>query len=148
MRAARAVPEPDEDLLTRLAGLHRAAFPSEERSWSAEEIGALAATGRLIALDDGTGFALISLAADEAEVLTVAVAPAARRRGAARALLDAAMTEAGRRGAATMFLEVAEDNSAAISLYRAAGFRETGRRPRYYLRGAARIDALLFSAAL
>lgn len=148
MRAASAVCEPDEDRLQRLAALHRAAFPPEERSWSAEEIAALAETGRLLALDDGTGFALISLAADESELLTLAVVPAARRRGAGRALLAAAMTEAARNGAAAMFLEVAEDNAAAIALYRAAGFRETGRRPRYYLRGAARIDALTFGAAL
>lgn len=128
----------------RLAALHAAAF-APERGWTAQEIGALAADGRLVAASDDSGFALISLAADEAELLTLLVAAERRGRGIGAALLDAALGEATQAGATVMHLEVAADNLAAISLYRAAGFNETGRRPRYYKRGAARIDAMLFS---
>ncbi|MFV0473883.1 MAG: GNAT family N-acetyltransferase, partial [Pikeienuella sp.] len=146
MSAPRIVP--DAARLARLARAHRAAFPPEERGWSAAEIGALAANGRLIAREDDEGFALISLAADEAELLTLAVAPALRRQGAGRALLAAAMAQAAAGGATTMFLEVAEDNEAAIALYRSAGFAPAGRRPRYYRRGAALVDALLLRVSI
>ncbi|MEX2519862.1 MAG: GNAT family N-acetyltransferase, partial [Paracoccaceae bacterium] len=115
------------------------------RGWTAEESGGRAAGGRLLVISDDFGFALVSLAADEADLLTLAVAPERWGRGVGAALLEAALREAAEGGAATMHLEVAADNLAAISLYRAAGFVETGRRPRYYARGAARIDAMLFA---
>ncbi|WP_048858098.1 GNAT family N-acetyltransferase, partial [Acidiphilium multivorum] len=80
-----------------------------------------------------------------AEILTIGVAPPARRCGLARALLTVALAAARARGAETVFLEVEADNAAAIALYRAAGFIAAGRRRDYY--GAGR-DALLFSLRL
>ncbi|MDJ1007658.1 MAG: GNAT family N-acetyltransferase [Paracoccaceae bacterium] len=82
------------------------------------------------------GFALGRLAADEAELLTLAVDPAARRCGIGRGLLGQFEAEARARGATAAFLEVADDNAPALALYRAAGWAEAGRRPGYYLRAA------------
>lgn len=75
------------------------------------------------------GFALGRGAAGELEVLLVAVAPAARRRGIGSALIGALLARAG---AATAHLEVRASNVAAIALYERAGFVAAGRRPRYY----------------
>jgi ribosomal-protein-alanine N-acetyltransferase len=94
------------------------------------------------------GFALIRVSADEAELLTIAVHPAAQRRGLGRALL----LDCGRRalefGAATLFLEVAADNAPAQALYARSGFTQVGRRPRYYRRGGGACDALILRREL
>ncbi|MBY0338017.1 MAG: GNAT family N-acetyltransferase [Acetobacteraceae bacterium] len=96
-------------------------------------------------LRDGQGFILARVAADEAEILTLAVVPEARRQGVATALVEAACAAALLAGARVMFLEVAEDNGAARALYAALGFAVAGRRRGYY--GPGR-DALLLRAAL
>ena len=64
----------------------------------------------------------------EREILNLAVDPSERRRGVARALLQAEL----RRGKNQWFLEVRESNSHAIRLYESAGFRVAGRRESYY----------------
>ena len=81
---------------------------------------------------DLLGFVLLSIVADEAEILTLAVAPAHRRRGIARALLEQAIVSAKASGASTLFLEVSTANPGAIGLYTTYGFVETGRREGYY----------------
>ncbi|MEL7462931.1 MAG: ribosomal protein S18-alanine N-acetyltransferase [Pseudomonadota bacterium] len=143
----RRVDAPAAERLNALAALHAAAF-APERGWSAEEIADLAATGALIAEDADRGFALISLAADEAELLTIAVAEEARGAGIGAALLNAAEGVAAKNGATRIFLEVAADNAAALALYRKSGFEEIGRRPAYYSRPEGRIDALMLAKAL
>jgi [ribosomal protein S18]-alanine N-acetyltransferase len=65
---------------------------------------------------------------DEAEILNIAVDPEWRRRGVGSALLNAVIERA--RG--EIFLEVAEPNTAAISLYRKLGWTDAGVRPGYY----------------
>jgi ribosomal-protein-alanine N-acetyltransferase len=136
-------------LAARLSALHHAAFAADSRGWSAEEIAALAgAAGAVLALA-GTeaqpeGFALGRAVAGEAELLTIAVRPEARRRGHGAALLRAVERDAAARGAATLFLEVSERNAAACALYRRFGYVARGRRPLYY--GDA--DALLLSKDL
>ena len=72
------------------------------------------------------------MAADEAELLKIAVASVHRRRGIGRAILTDVFTGAVRAGARRLFLEVREHNDAARALYADAGFTETGRRPGYY----------------
>lgn len=134
--------------IERLSHLHERAFAPHERGWSAAEISSLTERGRLFAAADDAGFALISLAADEAELLTIAVDPAAQRAGLGRALLRAAREGAADAGAAVMHLEVAADNAPARALYESEGFSEAGRRKNYYARSGGRIDALLFSASL
>lgn len=80
------------------------------------------------------GFAIARHVADEAEVISIGVAAAARRQGIGAALLADVMTRAVAYGAASIFLEVAEDNAPAIALYLSAGFEKVGRRPGYYPR--------------
>ncbi len=78
------------------------------------------------------GFVVARRAADEVEVLLVAVAEHARRRGAGSALVVAALADAARAGAVAAHLEVRASNAAAIALYTRLGFIAVGRRPRYY----------------
>lgn len=128
-----------------MAAIHAAAFPPPE-AWGADALALqLGAPGAFGFLDARGGLVLARAAADEAEILTLAVAPFGRRRGVARGLLRAAMAEAARRGAAAMFLEVSTGNEAARALYAGRGFREAGRRARYYPDGA---DALVLRACL
>lgn len=136
----------------RLAALHGRCFPEEP--WNAEAFrrllampGALAAVQETEAALDG--LILLRRAADEVEVIALAVTPASRRRGIGRRLLERALAKAAEDGARRAFLEVAEDNAAARRLYAAAGFRLCGRRKDYYARrGGARCDALVLAAPL
>ena len=66
----------------------------------------------------------------ELHITTIAVRPEYRRRGHARALIGAAL--AAYPDASHVHLEVRPTNVEAIALYESLGFRETGRRPRYY----------------
>ena len=134
--------------LNRLAALHAAAFDGTGRGWSADEIADLSKRGALVADDADRGFALISAAADEAELLTIAVVPEARRAGLGALLLAVAEAAARDAGAARMFLEVAEDNAAAGALYRKTGYEEVGRRRRYYSRATGAVDAIMMAKAL
>ena len=90
------------------------------------------------------GFLLAQMAADEAEIVNIAVAPPARRRGIGAALVAEAAARARKGGAQKMFLEVASDNIAARALYERQGFIQAGMRPDYYHRGAvSNMDALI-----
>ena len=127
-----------------LSNLHTACF---EDAWSPQSMGEVLrspGTFALLALIDDTsgegddpfpvGFAIGRVAADEAELLSLGVADAFRRRGVARILLDTVMRHAAAHGARQLFLEVAEDNRAARALYANKGFSAVGRRLGYYLR--------------
>ena len=89
---------------------------------------------------DLLGYGGISLVADEAEIITVAVSPVYRRRGIARALMEHMLRLAADAGAA-VYLEVRASNIPARELYRVLGFAETGMRKNYY--SAPREDAVL-----
>ena len=128
-----------------LAIIHASAFPENE-AWGPDAIAlSLELPGAFGLFSAGAGMILARVAGDEAEVLTLAVAEPARRRGVGAALLDTAMTAAAVRGAAAMFLEVSIRNEAARKLYARAGFAEVGRRARYYADGA---DALVLRSPL
>ncbi len=118
----------------RLADLHARCFTEAPRPWTAAEFAALLASTGAFVIPAESGFALGRVSLDEAEVLTLAVAPEARRRGQGRRLLAALEAEAAARGAGFAYLEVSEANTAARALYAGAGFEEVGRRPRYYAR--------------
>lgn len=90
------------------------------------------------------GFIVYRVVADEAEIITIGVAPDARRGGVAAAMLAIAEQDAKKRGATKMFLEVATDNAAARALYRSAGYAEVGVRPKYY----DGVDAILMARQL
>lgn len=128
-----------------LAALHRDAF---DDPWSADDIATLLNSPGMFALSANcggeiAGFILCRVAADEAEVLTLAVTPAMRRRGVATALLGQAMAAAMAYGAQAVFLEVATDNPGAQALYLAHGFGEVGRRPTYFSRPRGAVAALI-----
>lgn len=92
-----------------------------------------------------SGFLLARRALDQLEVLLVAVRAAERRRGVGAALVAGALDAARLSGLRVVHLEVRASNAAAIRLYRRHGFREVGRRTRYY---EGREDAVLMSLAL
>lgn len=139
MKAAplSAVPLEPEDL-DLAAGLHSDAF---ERPWSGDEFAALLSQPGTFGFlarriggppGDPAGFVLARLAADEAEILTIAVAKRCRGRGVGRLLMDTVLQRLHADRAAALFLEVDEENAAALALYRRLRFCEVGRRPAYY----------------
>lgn len=138
----------DVDLL---ADLYGQAFGEPYTRPAVETLLAAAGAWAMVAERDRVpcGFVIARIAADEAEILSLGVAPPARRAGIARALLDAAIACARLANARQLFLEVGEDNPAAQSLYRSAGFTTVGRRPDYYKRAdGKRVDALIMRIAV
>jgi ribosomal-protein-alanine N-acetyltransferase len=143
----RAVEGFDLPVLTEL---HAACFsapwdqPWTQRSF-AEVLQMPGAGARIAALGaEPVGFAVARVVADEAELLLIGIHPGHRRAGHGRALLDHMFEVLRAAGAARLFLEVAENNRAATSFYRAAGFEPVGRRPKYY----ENEDALVLVKAL
>jgi len=117
-----------------ISALHGKSF---QRGWSEDEVEGLlternviahrAVAGRRLA-----GFILSRIAADEAEILSVAVARAFRSRGLGQRLLTLHLRRLAGLGVKVVFLEVGETNDAAGKLYARAGFREVSRRANYY----------------
>ena len=135
-----------------LAAVHAAAF-EEPRPWTAEEFAALlAAPGVFLAAAPGAllmGRLLGPGPGTEAELLTLAVHPNARRRGHARTLLSRFDAEAAGRGADRAFLEVMATNAPALALYRDTGWREARRRRGYYrVPDGGPVDAVILDKAL
>ena len=133
-----------------LAAMHAVCFPEEP--WNAavmDRLRALGVFGRLAWQDkEPIGFVLVRDLGDEAEVLSLGVLPAARRRGVGRALLAAVVAEAERRGLASVVLEVAAANTPARRLYAGAGFVQVGRRPGYYRHLGEGGDGLILRRAI
>jgi len=137
-----------------LAGIHRRCF---EEAWDAAALAGLLAMPGAVALvarepaagalpvAGALGFVLLRVAADEAEILTLAVVPEARRQGLGRRLLRAALGAACGAGAARLFLEVAEDNEPALALYSSEDFAPIGRRREYYRRVSGGMTALVLA---
>ncbi len=117
--------------------------------WAAPTLsGFLSAPGAVL-VHEGAAFALGRVIADEAELLTIAVDPDMQGRGLGRACLSAFEAAATARGATRAFLDVAATNATARHLYRSAGYDEDGVRPGYYSApDGERVDAILMSKAL
>ncbi|WP_254054759.1 GNAT family N-acetyltransferase [Pseudophaeobacter sp. EL27] len=131
-----------------MARIHAAAF-LQSRPWSTEEFTSLLESPLSYACGDRRCFALVRVIADEAELLTIATDPEFQCQGLARRLMQDWQTLGQSRGAKTCFLEVAEDNCAAIALYLAEGFATCGRRSGYYARrNAAAVDAIVMQKEL
>ena len=131
-----------------MAAIHAESF---ERSWDALEMATHTQKDMCFGVDHDEslgGFIILSVAAGQAEILTIATALAARRQGLGRQLLDGIIDHLRAADVGELFLEVAEDNAAALALYRGAGFQPIGRRPGYYRRAAGRIAAITFSKKL
>ena len=108
---------------TSLAALHALCF---ERGWDAAALSDMLASPGTFAFCHDDGFVVGRTAADEAEILTLAVRPGARGKGLGRALLQAAIDKARALGAATVFLEVGTDNPACAGALCRIGFRQGG----------------------
>jgi [ribosomal protein S18]-alanine N-acetyltransferase len=120
-----------------IAQLHAASFG---RGWEEDEVRRLlldrtVVTHRVMVRRAMVGFIMSRMAVDEAEILSVAIAPARRGRGFSRPLLDHHLRSLAALGARTVFLEVDEHNAPACRLYGGAGFHEIGRRQGYYQGG-------------
>lgn len=131
-----------------LADLEHRAFGAD--AWSEPTLRAeLAQPGRvlLVAERDGrpAGYIDVGVVSDVADLHRVLVAPTHQRQGIASALLDAGSAAALDGGAQRMLLEVADDNIAALALYRARGFEAIHRRRGYYTGGR---DALVLQVDL
>jgi ribosomal-protein-alanine N-acetyltransferase len=118
------------------AAIHAASFAYP---WPQGDIEALLVAPTTVAdgafgprTDDMQGFVLSRAAADEAEILTIAVTPRRRGRGIAGRLLEAHMAALAARGVKSLFLEVEAENHAARALYKRHGFETVGERKAYY----------------
>ena len=118
------------------AGIFRDCLRADYIAWVLELDGVVA------------GYFLLSLAAGEAHVLNICVAPELQGQGHGRRLLRSLLHLARARGAQRVFLEVRPSNRGAIRLYEQEGFNEIGRRPRYYPARDGREDAIVMAMEL
>lgn len=149
MRRRAFVIEPIESLDAKEAArVHALRFV---KPWSKEDIQGLLSQSPVfgfIAREEGhpksptAGFVLARLAADEAEILTIAVDTNLQRQGIGHRLMDATLRHLHGERAQALFLEVDEGNQAAIGLYKRLGFVTVGKRPGYYTSGTTRSSAL------
>ena len=132
-----------------LAALHARCFKTPP-PWSAQDFAGFTADPLAFLLVEGdAGFLLGRTVAGEAELLTLAVAPEARRRGLGGKLVARFLYQARLRGAEDAFLEVSAENAPAIALYESLGFARVGLRRGYYQTTVGTgIDALILRRVL
>ena len=94
------------------------------------------------------GYFVLMVAAGEAHLLNLSIAPGAQRRGHGAALLGEAMRKARELGARHIFLEVRPSNAAGQALYGRFGFKRIAVRRGYYPAKSGREDALVLSRSL
>ncbi|MDP5217415.1 N-acetyltransferase [Ruegeria sp. 2205SS24-7] len=132
----------------QMAETHAAAF-TEARPWSADEFEALLSNRFTHQTGDRRCFAVYTLITEQVELLTIATHPDFQRQGLAKQCMELWHSKAAAQGAEHAFLDVAEDNAAAIALYRSCGYVTCGFRRGYYLREAGvRVDAIAMERAL
>ncbi len=120
--------------LEAVVALERAMFPAP---WTREQYAYGLAHGVLALCGITSGGRLLAYCSwyrvvDEAEIVNIAVSPGNRRCGLGRRLLRSVLQSAVKKGINQVFLEVRESNLAAVNLYASLGFRQTGRRRKYY----------------
>lgn len=141
------------DDAARMAHLHSLAFPTHEQ-WSAESFGSTLGLRTTLALGVESDIGLKAMivlqrVGTEAEILTLATAPAHQRQGFAAQVLRHGFELLGQYGTACLMLDVAADNLGAIAFYEGHGFATDGCRPNYYRSGRDKpVDALLMSRAV
>ena len=128
-------------MLNELANLHAKCFP--HKPWSDVDFADLKKSGCEI-IASQNGFIVWRAVADEAELITIGVAPEARRSGIAAAMLGIMDGELKKSGIKSVFLEVAENNAPARKLYEQNGYIQVGVRPKYY----DGVDAILMKKDL
>ena len=94
---------------------------------------------------DVVGYIVMSIAAGEAHILTLAVHPEFQGQGIAKHIIDHALENSREKSAGTIYLEVRPSNSRAIDVYQKAGFNEIGVRKGYYPDENGREDALVMA---
>lgn len=142
----------DANDAAELARIHAPIFPD---AWPQDAFASLLARDEVFVLigarcdvEGAEGFILVRSVDNEGEILTLGVMTPTRRTGLGKALLAAACKEAFARGAREVFLEVGENNEAALALYQRAGFAVVGRRAAYYRHGPEAADAIVMRKAL
>ena len=135
-----------------LSRLHTASFDDgwtrdDFATWLArpEAMAAVALIEGATGERDAVAFGLALVAGADAELLTIATDPAARRSGLGRQIFGALDAEALNRGLERWVLEAARNNLPAIGLYKSEGFVEIGVRKAYYKTRQGRVDALVMS---
>ena len=116
-------------MLNELANLHQKCFP--HKPWTADDFADLKKSGCEI-IASQNGFIVWRATLDEAELITIGVAPDARRTGIAAAMMGIMEGELKKSGVKSVFLEVAENNTPARRLYEQNGYVQIGVRPKYY----------------
>ncbi|MES0826293.1 GNAT family N-acetyltransferase [Ruegeria sp. SCP11] len=128
-----------------LAHTHAAAF-TQSRPWTAAEFADLLNNRFTHVIGNAKSFALFTVIADEAELLTIATHPDYQRKGLALCCMQDWQAKAKSLGATCAFLDVAEDNHPAIALYGRCGYVPCGRRRGYYPREkTGKIDAIVMA---
>jgi ribosomal-protein-alanine N-acetyltransferase len=98
--------------------------------------------------EESAGCIIGRIAADEAEIITIAVLPQYRRQGIAKKLMHHFENDLRSRGVLTVHLEVSISNNVAEQLYLTHGYTKTGMRPGYYREGGALVDAVTMAKTL
>ncbi len=125
-----------------MSALHAKSF---DRSWSEDEMKTHIEMDQCLGVGQPlSGFVITRSVAEQSEILTIVVDEHKRGQGIAKTLLRACEGKARTLESTVMFLEVAEDNSAAIRLYEGSGYVRFGRRPAYYRRKIGRVAALTY----
>jgi len=128
-------------MFDEIANLHKLCFPN--KPWSASDFADLKKSGCEIIVSQN-GFAVWRNVADESEIITIGVAPDARRNGIASAMLAIIEKNIKNQGVKKIFLEVASTNIAGQKLYENNGYKTVGIRPKYY----DGVDAILMAKEL
>lgn len=131
-----------------VAALHAASF---DHGWSVEDMWGHIQNDLALGFFENhvlQGFILLRVVDAQADILTIAVSKSCRGKGYGALLLEASETELKMKGVDVIFLEVAENNHAAIALYKRCGFYSIGRRPGYYRQAGGRVAALSLSKRL
>lgn len=136
-----------------LEGIHQLQCLAGYNAWSETQVAKLIARETvLVCLNSSNdallGFVFFSVVLDEAELLNIVVNPNYRQQGWAEKLLLALKQQLKSSGAATLFLEVAEDNTAALALYKKHQFKQIAVRKNYYKQASGHYDAHVLSLSL
>lgn len=142
------------DAINSLANLHKSSF---QRGWGAHDFALFLQDKQMLLIGaypsrnrEPAAFLLLRMAADEAEIISIAVDRRHRRKGLAAAMLDMALDMLYEKGINCLLLEVDETNKAAVTLYQYFGFEIVGERRAYYPNksGKAASNALIMRLAL
>lgn len=132
-------------MLHELINIYKQCFPEKD---AAAEIKALGDDFSFDILDDKCFIIFKIVSEEEAEVIDIGTIPEHRQQGLATLILNETLKDLEDIGVDTIYLDVAEDNLAAINLYESCGFKQYNTRKGYYNVNGKRIDALLMKKSI